>query len=175
MPRTEVWAGARRKAAPGKAAFRRPSRRSIKVWICRYERAPLTIARIENRITPACPYIFPSARRRSGMAARQVRRSVVMSNLRVGLLAMDSDRLPLRKRKDVLHGAAHAVPLRQSVEQPCGLPGGISVSVGAQPVGTTRSRGDGPGELWSVLVNFDLLGILGWPVFGSVKLETTAR
>src|SRR4051794_14926990 len=106
MPRTEVWAGARRKAAPGKAAFRRPSRRSIKVWICRYERAPLTIARIENRITPACPYIFPSARRRSGMAARQVRRSVVISNLRVGLLAMDSDRLPLRKRKDVLHGAA---------------------------------------------------------------------
>src|SRR3954464_9247944 len=56
------------------------------VWICRYERAPLTIARIENRITPACPYIFPSARRRSGMAARQVRRSVVISNLRVGLL-----------------------------------------------------------------------------------------
>src|SRR3954469_18071770 len=106
MPRTDVWAGARRKAAPGKAAFRRPSRRSIKVWICRYERAPLTIARIENRITPACPYIFPSARRRSGMAARQVRRSVVISNLRVGLLAMDSDRLPLRKRKDVLHGAA---------------------------------------------------------------------
>src|SRR3954466_14743697 len=110
--------GRPRKAAPGKAAFRRPSRRSIKVWICRYERAPLTIARIENRITPACPYIFPSARRRSGMVARQVRRSVVMSNLRVGLLAMDSDRLPLRKRKDVLHGAARAVPLRQSVEQP---------------------------------------------------------
>src|SRR5215218_10785153 len=77
---------ARRKAAPGKAAFRRPSRRSIKVWICRYERAPLTIAKIENRITPACPYIFPSARRRSGMAAKQVRRSVVISNLRVGLL-----------------------------------------------------------------------------------------
>src|SRR4051794_7351246 len=119
MPRTEVWAGARRKAAPGKAAFRRPSRRSIKVWICRYERAPLTIARIENRITPACPYIFPSARRRSGMAVRQVRRSVVISNLRVGLLAMDSDRLPLRKRKDVPHGAVRAVPLRQSVEQPC--------------------------------------------------------
>src|SRR4051812_659032 len=118
MPRTDVWAGARRNAAPGKAAFRRPSRRSIKVWICRYERAPLTIARIENRITPACPYIFPSARRRSGMVARQVRRSVVMSNLRVGLLAMDSDRLPLRKRKDVLHGAVRAAPLRQSVEQP---------------------------------------------------------
>src|SRR3954464_4403859 len=112
----------RRKPAPGKAAFRRPSRRSITVWICRYERAPLTIARIENRSTPACPYILPSARRRSGMAARQVtrqvRRSVVMSNLRVGLLAMDSDRLPLRKRKDVLHGAVRAVPLRQSVEQP---------------------------------------------------------
>src|SRR3954466_4345141 len=98
--------GRPRKGAPGKAGLRRPSRRSIKVWICRYERAPLTIARIENRITPACPYIFPSARRRSGMAARQVRRSVVISNLRVGLLAMDSDRLPLRKRKDVLHGAA---------------------------------------------------------------------
>ena len=31
---------------------------------------------------------------------------------------MDSDRLPLRKRKDVLHGAVRAVPLRQSVEQP---------------------------------------------------------
>src|SRR3954452_7046480 len=109
----------RRKAAPGKAAFRRPSRRSIKVWICRYERAPLTIARIENRITPACPYIFPSARRRSGMAVRQVRRSVVIRNLRVGLPAMDSDRLPLRKRKDVPHGPVRAVPLRQSVEQPC--------------------------------------------------------
>src|SRR3954453_24149369 len=118
MPRPAVRAGARRNAAPGKAAFRRPSRRSITVWICRYERAPLTIARIENRITPACPYIFPSARRRSGMAVRQVRRSVVIRNLRVGLLAMDSDRLPLRKRKDVLHGAARAVPLRQSVEQP---------------------------------------------------------
>src|SRR5829696_3576342 len=52
------------------------------------------------------------------MAARQVRRSVVISNLRVGLLAMDSDRLPLRKRKDILHGAARAAPLRQSVEQP---------------------------------------------------------
>src|SRR3954464_4470875 len=86
MARTDVEAGARGKAAPGKAAFRRPRRRSIKVWICRYERAPLTIAKIENRITPACPYIFPSARRRSGMAARQVRRSVVMSNLRGGLL-----------------------------------------------------------------------------------------
>jgi len=36
------------------------------------------------------------------------------------LLAMDSDRLPLRKRKDVLHGAVRAVPLRQSVEQPWG-------------------------------------------------------
>src|SRR3954451_1230705 len=114
----------RRKAAPGKAAFRRPSRQSITVWICRYERAPLTIARIENRITPACPYILPSARRRSGMAVRQVRRSVVIRNLRVGLLAMDSDRLPLRKRKDVLHGAVRAVPLRQSVEQPCDAPQG---------------------------------------------------
>src|SRR3982751_3033515 len=118
MPRTGVWAGARRKAAPGKAAFRRPSRRSIKVWVCRYERAPLTIAKIENRITPACPYIFPSARRRSGMVAKQVRRSVVMSNLRVGLLARDSDRPPLGKGKDVLHDA-RAAPLRQSVEQPC--------------------------------------------------------
>src|SRR4051794_18178291 len=87
-------------------------------WICRYERAPLTIARIENRITPACPYILPSARRRSAMAARQVRRSVVMSNLRVGLLPMDSDQTPLGKGKDVLHGATRAAPLRQSVEQP---------------------------------------------------------
>src|SRR3954464_7009244 len=119
MARTDVEAGARGKAAPGKAAFRRPRRRSIKVWICRYERAPLTIARIENRITPACPYIFPSARRRSGMAARQVRRSVVMSNLRVGLLPMDSDRTPLGKGKDVLHGAARAAPLEHSVEQRC--------------------------------------------------------
>src|SRR4051794_32859531 len=88
-------------------------------WICRYERAPLTIAKIENRITPACPYIFPSARRRSGMAARQVRRSVVMSNLRVGLLPMDSDRTPLGKGKNVLHGAVRAAPLEHSVEQPC--------------------------------------------------------
>src|SRR4051794_8285436 len=87
-------------------------------WICRYERAPLTIAKIANRITPACPYIFPSARRRSGMVARQVRRSVVMSNLQIRLLPMDSDRTPLEKGKDVLHGAARAAPLRQSVEQP---------------------------------------------------------
>src|SRR3954452_23687050 len=115
----------RRKAAPGKAAFRRPSRRSIKVWICRYERAPLTIARIENRITPACPYIFPSARRRSGMAARQVRRSVVISNLRVGLLAMDSDRLPLRKRKDVLHGAAATFLSDRALNSPAPLTGPI--------------------------------------------------
>ena len=35
------------------------------------------------------------------------------------MLAMDSDRLPLRKRKDVPHGAVRDVPLRQSVEQPC--------------------------------------------------------
>src|SRR3954451_13387552 len=61
------------------------------------------------------------------MVARQVRRSVVMSNLRVGLLAMDSDRLPLRKRKDVLHGAVRAVPLRQSVEQPWGCIGSGSL------------------------------------------------
>src|SRR5215204_214422 len=52
------------------------------------------------------------------MAARQVRRSVVMSNLRGGLLPMDSDRTPLGKGKDVLQGAARAAPLRQSVEQP---------------------------------------------------------
>jgi hypothetical protein len=32
---------------------------------------------------------------------------------------MDSDRTPLEKGKDVLHGAARAAPLRQSVEQPC--------------------------------------------------------
>jgi hypothetical protein len=31
---------------------------------------------------------------------------------------MDSDRTPLEKGKDVLHGAARAAPLRQSVEQP---------------------------------------------------------
>src|SRR3954469_11255939 len=74
---------------------------------------------IANRITPACPYILPSARRRSGMVARQVRRSVVMSNLQIRLLPMDSDRTPLEKGKDVLHGAARAAPLRQSVEQPC--------------------------------------------------------
>src|SRR3954464_695344 len=52
------------------------------------------------------------------MVARQVRRSVVMSNLRVGLLPMDSDRTPLGKWKNVLHGGARAAPLRQSVEQP---------------------------------------------------------
>src|SRR3954465_14462720 len=77
---------------------------------------------IANRITPACPYILPSARRRSGMVARQVRRSVVMSNLQIRLLPMDSDRTPLEKGKDVLHGAARAAPLRQSVEQPCLYP-----------------------------------------------------
>src|SRR4051794_7512388 len=49
---------------------------------------------------------------------RQVRRSVVMSNLRVGLLAMDSDRLPLRKRKDVLHGAARAAPSDRALNSP---------------------------------------------------------
>src|SRR3954465_12845967 len=75
---------------------------------------------IANRITPACPYILPSARRRSGMVARQVRRSVVMSNLQIRLLPMDSDRTPLEKGKNVLHGAARAAPLRQSVEQPWG-------------------------------------------------------
>jgi len=57
------------------------------------------------------------------MVAKQVRRSVVISNLQIGLLPIDSDRTPLGKGKDVLHGAARAVPLRQSVEQPwaCGL------------------------------------------------------
>src|SRR4051794_36942373 len=74
---------------------------------------------IANRITPACPYIFPSARRRSGMVARQVRRSVVMSNLQIRLLPMDSDRTPLGKGKNVLHGAVRAAPLEHSVEQPC--------------------------------------------------------
>src|SRR5215210_7677916 len=53
------------------------------------------------------------------MVARQVRRSVVMSNLQIRLLPMDSDRTPLGKGKDVLHGAARAAPLIQSVEQPC--------------------------------------------------------
>src|SRR3954471_20167530 len=86
--------------------------------ITRFDRSR-TGPRIENRITPACPYIFPSARRRSGMAARQVRRSVVMSNLQIRLLPMDSDQIPLRKQKGVLHGAARAAPLIQSVEQPC--------------------------------------------------------
>src|SRR4051812_28145977 len=75
--------------------------------------------KIANRITPACPYIFPSARRRSGMVARQVRRSVVMSNLQIRLLPMDSDRAPLGKGKNVLHGAVRAAPLEHSVEQPC--------------------------------------------------------
>src|SRR3954447_1262594 len=76
---------------------------------------------IANRITPACPYILPSARRRSGMVARQVRRSVVMSNLQIRLLPMDSDRTPLGKGKNVLHGAVRAAPLEHSVEQPCSL------------------------------------------------------
>jgi hypothetical protein len=31
---------------------------------------------------------------------------------------MDSDRTPLGKWKNVLHGGARAAPLRQSVEQP---------------------------------------------------------
>ena len=31
---------------------------------------------------------------------------------------MDSDRPPLGKGKDILHGATRAVPLKQSVEQP---------------------------------------------------------
>src|SRR3954449_9719273 len=56
------------------------------------------------------------------MVARQVRRSVVMSNLQIRLLPMDSDRTPLEKGKDVLHGAARAAPLRQSVEQPWSRP-----------------------------------------------------
>src|SRR5215210_5678440 len=56
------------------------------------------------------------------MVAKQVRRSVVISNLQIGLLPMDSDRTPLGKGKDVLHGAARAVPLRQSVEQPWARP-----------------------------------------------------
>src|SRR4051794_9855716 len=73
---------------------------------------------IANRITPACPYIFPSARRRSAMVARQVRRSVVMSNLQIRLLPMDSDRTSLEKGKDVLHGAVRAAPLEHNVEQP---------------------------------------------------------
>jgi hypothetical protein len=35
---------------------------------------------------------------------------------------MDSDRTPLGKWKNVLHGGARAAPLRQSVEQPCEYP-----------------------------------------------------
>src|SRR3954452_5096896 len=99
---------------------------------------------IENRITPACPYIFPSARRRSGMAARQVRRSVVIRNLQIRLLAMDSDRTPLGKGKDVLHGAARAAPLRQSVEQPWGGHAASSPAISANPLslfrGSRRAR-----------------------------------
>src|SRR3954451_14845018 len=53
------------------------------------------------------------------MVARQVRRSVVMSNLQIRLLPMDSDRTPLGKGKNVLHGAVRAAPLEHSVEQPC--------------------------------------------------------
>jgi hypothetical protein len=41
---------------------------------------------------------------------------------------MDSDRTPLGKGKDVLHGAARAVPLRQSVEQPWGEGGSGGLS-----------------------------------------------
>jgi hypothetical protein len=52
------------------------------------------------------------------MVAKQVRRSVVISNLQIGLLPMDSDRTPLGKGKDILHGATRAVTLKQSVEQP---------------------------------------------------------
>src|SRR3954464_1752219 len=91
---------------------------------------------IANRITPACPYILPLARRRSGMVARQVRRSVVMSNLQIRLLPMDSDRTPLEKGKDVLHGAARAAPLRQSVEQPWDH----SVVVGDQDVSSSAVK-----------------------------------
>src|SRR3954453_11416133 len=93
---------------------------------------------IENRITPACPYILPSARRRSGMAARQVRRSVVIRNLQIRLLAMDSDRTPLGKGKDVLHGAAHAAPLRQSVEQP--WDGGERTTISKSALGERPDR-----------------------------------
>src|SRR3954465_6067413 len=56
------------------------------------------------------------------MVARHVRRSVVISNLRVGLLPMDSDRLPLRKRKDVLHGAARAAPSDRALNSPATYP-----------------------------------------------------
>src|SRR4051794_39235310 len=101
---------------------------------------------IENRITPACPYIFPSARRRSGMAARQVRRSVVIRNLQIRLLAMDSDRTPLGKGKDVLHGAARAAPLRQSVEQPWGF---VALRRTRRNTPAPSARGGRPGlELW---------------------------
>ena len=53
---------------------------------------------------------------------------------------MDSDRLPLRKRKDVRHGAIRAVPLGQSVEQPCIFTQG---TVGS---GLFNKTGGGPPE-----------------------------
>src|SRR3954464_11210725 len=95
---------------------------------------------IANRITPACPYILPLARRRSGMVARQVRRSVVMSNLQIRLLPMDSDRTPLEKGKDVLHGAARAAPLRQSVEQPW-VPDQLRPQEARYPVSSSQEAG----------------------------------
>ena len=75
----------------------------------------------------------------------------------------------------LLHGQVRSHKDHHLASWCSGLPGGISVSVGAQSAGTTRSRGDGPGKFWSVLVNVDLTGVLGWPIFASVKLETTAR
>src|SRR4051794_15896066 len=57
------------------------------------------------------------------MVARQVRRSVVMSNLQIRLLPMDSDRTPLGKGKTPLRGAGRPPPLEHTVEHPCpGVP-----------------------------------------------------
>ena len=46
---------------------------------------------------------------------------------------MDSDRTPLGKWKNVLHGGARAAPLRQSVEQPCVTPGAAPVGAPVPP------------------------------------------
>src|SRR3954449_4161523 len=96
------------------------------------------------------------------MVARQVRRSVVMSNLQIRLLPMDSDRTPLEKGKDVLHGAARAAPLRQSVEQPwyAVLVGGFVLLIGAVYLGwVSLSRTSSSGLLAIVIF---LLSVFVW-------------